>query len=208
MVWHTVPRAVQLLFPRRIWRRVPSENRICLTFDDGPVPGATDYVLNELAKRGQKATFFMVGDNIQKHTSLAKEVLQAGHGVGNHTFNHRNGWKTPDADYLENIRAFDEVLGERLGIQTDLYRPPYGLMKSSQAQVVLESKKIVMWNVLSGDYDQSISSARILGESKKNTVGGSIVLFHDQQKTQGVLPKFLPEFLDFLIESRLETALL
>ena len=208
MVWHTVPRAVQLLFPRRIWRKVPSENRICLTFDDGPVPGATDYVLNELAKRGQKATFFMVGDNIQKHTSLAKEVLAAGHRVGNHTFNHRNGWKTPDADYLGNIRAFDEVLGERFGIQTDLYRPPYGLMKSSQAKVVLESKKIVMWNVLSGDYDQSISSPRILEESKRNTVSGSIVLFHDQQKTQEVLPKILPEFLDFLIERRLETALL
>ncbi|WP_026968695.1 polysaccharide deacetylase family protein [Algoriphagus terrigena] len=208
MVWHTVPRAVQLLFPRRIWRRVPSENRICLTFDDGPVPGATDYVLNELARRGQKATFFMVGDNIQKHTSLAREVMAAGHRVGNHTFNHRNGWKTPNADYLQNIRAFDEVLGERLGIQTDLYRPPYGLMKSSQAKVVLESKKIVMWNVLSGDYDQSISSPRILEESKRNTVSGSIVLFHDQQKTQEVLPKILPEFLDFLIERRLETALL
>ena len=150
----------------------------------------------------------MVGDNIQKHTSLAKEVLAAGHRVGNHTFNHRYGWKTPDADYLVNIRNFDEVLGERLGIQTDLYRPPYGLMKSSQAKVVLGSKRIVMWNVLSGDYDQSISSPRILEESKRNTVSGSIVLFHDQQKTQEVLPKILPEFLDFLIERRLETALL
>jgi peptidoglycan/xylan/chitin deacetylase (PgdA/CDA1 family) len=99
-------------------------------------------------------------------------------------------------------------LEERLGIQTALFRPPYGLVKNSQAKELLKTKKIVMWNVLSGDYDQSILASRILGESRKNTRAGSIVLFHDQQKTREVLPKVLPEFLDFLVESGLETALL
>ncbi len=208
MVWHTVPRFVQLFFPRRIWTGEPSENRIYLTFDDGPVPGVTDYVLNELAKRGQKATFFMVGDNVRKHTELAKEVLGAGHRIGNHTYNHLNGWKTPDKDYLENVQAFDETVGNLLGVQTDLFRPPYGLMKSSQAKSLLESKRILMWNVLSGDYDPSLSSSRIKDETIANTRAGSLVLFHDQQKTMEVLPKILPAYLDFLVERGFETALL
>lgn len=208
MVWHTVPRAVQLLFPKRTWEGDPRTNRVYLTFDDGPVPGVTDFVLNELAKRGQQATFFMVGDNIKKHPELAKAVLDAGHGIGNHTFNHLNGWKTPDRDYLENIRTFDHFLEQKLGIQTALFRPPYGLMKNSQAKEVLKIKKIVMWNVLSGDYDPSIVASRVLVESRKNTRAGSIVLFHDQQKTREVLPKVLPRFLDFLGESGLEAALL
>lgn len=208
MVWHTVPRPVQLIFPRRMWEGDPSGNQVFLTFDDGPVPGVTDYVLNELAKRGQRATFFMVGDNIQKHPDLAKEVNGAGHSIGNHTFHHQNGWKTPNLEYTENIQAFDKILEKTLGIQTSLFRPPYGLMKSSQAKVILQTKKIVMWNVLSGDYDRSLESSRILQKSIKNTRSGCIILFHDQQKTQEVLPKVLPDYLDFLIEQGFETSLL
>lgn len=208
MVWHTVPRSVQLLFPKRIWKGDPSGNRIYLTFDDGPVPGVTDYVLNELAKRGQKATFFMVGDNLRKHAGLAREVLQAGHGFGNHTYHHRNGWNTPDQEYLDNVRAFDQIASQNLGVQTALFRPPYGLVKLSQAKSLLQSKKIVMWNVLSGDYDTALGAPRILSKTMKNTRPGSIVLFHDQQKTREVLPKVLPGFLDFLAEQGFETALL
>jgi peptidoglycan/xylan/chitin deacetylase (PgdA/CDA1 family) len=208
MVWHTVPRSVQLLFPKRIWKGDPSGNRVYLSFDDGPVPGVTDYVLNELARRGQKATFFMVGDNIRKHANLAKEVLQAGHGFGNHTYHHRNGWNTPDQEYLDNVWAFDQIAMQNLGVQTALFRPPYGLVKLSQAKFLLQSKKIVMWNVLSGDYDSSLDASRILGKTVQNTRPGSIVLFHDQQKTREVLPKVLPRFLDFLMEKGFETALL
>jgi peptidoglycan/xylan/chitin deacetylase (PgdA/CDA1 family) len=208
MVWHTVPRSVQLLLPKRMWEGDAVGSRVHLTFDDGPVAGVTDYVLNELAKRNQKATFFMVGDNIRKNPELAAEVLKSGHGIGNHTFNHLNGWKTPNAEYLENIQACDRILEEKLGAGTLFYRPPYGMVKSSQAKTILRSKKIVMWNVLSGDYDRKISSSRILEKTKKYTRSGSIVLFHDQQKTREVLPEFLPQFLDFLIERGLETTLL
>ncbi|GAA0880535.1 polysaccharide deacetylase family protein [Algoriphagus jejuensis] len=208
MIWHTVPRAVQLLFPKRIWKGDPSGKCVYLTFDDGPVPGVTDYVMNELAKRGQKATFFMVGDNVRKHRSLAKEVLDAGNAIGNHTFNHRNGWKTADTDYLENVREFDRVLEEGLGLKTELFRPPYGLLKGSQAKVLLESKKIVMWDVLSGDYDPSLKASRILHKTQENTRSGSIVLFHDQQKTREVVPKVLPSYLEFLRQNGFETRLL
>lgn len=208
MVWHTVPKAVQLVFPRRIWSGDGSGNQVFLTFDDGPVPGVTDFVLNELAKRDQKATFFMVGDNLQKHRTLGVEVLAAGHGVGNHTNNHLNGWKTADHEYLQNIQGFDQQLETSLGIQTDLFRPPYGRIRRSQANAVLKSKKLVMWNVLSGDFDPRIDPSRILSKSIKNTRPGSIVLFHDQKKTIKTIRKVLPEYLDFLKENGLQTGLL
>jgi peptidoglycan/xylan/chitin deacetylase (PgdA/CDA1 family) len=208
MVWHSVPKAVQFIFPNRIWAGDASDDQVYLTFDDGPVPGITDFVLNELAKRGQKATFFMVGDNLRKHRSLGNEVFAAGHQIGNHTYNHLNGWKTSDQDYLKNIQIFDQELEASLGLKTTLFRPPYGLIRNSQAKAVLKSKKLIMWNVLSGDYDQRIDSSRVLSKSIQNTKSGSIVLFHDQQKTEEVLQKVLPGYLDFLLDKGFKTKLL
>lgn len=208
MVWHTVPKVVQLVFPKRIWSGDYSENQIFLTFDDGPVPGVTDFVLNELAKRDQKATFFMVGDNLRKYPALGKAVLDSGHRIGNHTHNHLNGWRTSDAKYLENIQEFDQELENSLDVYTDLFRPPYGLIKSSQAKAVLKSKRLVMWNMLSGDYDQRIEPSRILSKSIRNTRSGSIVLFHDQQKTEEAIRKVLPVYLDFLKDNGLKTSIL
>lgn len=208
MVWHTVPKAVQLFFPRRIWEKDDPGNQVYLTFDDGPVAGVTDFVLNELAKRGQKATFFMVGDNLRKNPTLGKAVLESGHQIGNHTFNHLNGWKTADIEYFKNIQAFDQELENRLGIRTELFRPPYGLIRSSQAKAVLKSKKLIMWNVLSGDYDQRINPSRVLSKSINNTRPGSVVLFHDQQKTKETILKVLPEYLDFIEDQGLQTGLL
>lgn len=208
MVWHTIPKAVQLIFPKRIWSGDGSESQVYLTFDDGPVPGVTDFVLNELAKRGQKATFFMVGDNLRKYRSLGSEVVESGNQIGNHTYNHLNGWKTSDENYLKNIHSFDQELETLLGIQTSLFRPPYGLIKNSQAKVILKSKKLVMWNLLSGDYDRKLIPSRILSKSMNNTTPGSIVLFHDQQKTKEIIRKILPNYLDFLIEKGFKTGLL
>lgn len=208
MVWHTVPRPVQLFFPKRIWSGEASGNQVYLTFDDGPVPGVTDFVLNELAKRNQKATFFMVGDNLRKYPTLGKEVLESGHAIGNHTQNHLNGWKTNDATYFKNITDFDQLLDTTLGIQTELFRPPYGLIRSSQAKMVLNTKKLVMWNVLSGDYDKMIALSRVLAKSITHTRSGSIILFHDQLKTKDVIREILPSYLDFLIEKGFKTSLL
>ncbi|WP_332913682.1 polysaccharide deacetylase family protein [Algoriphagus boritolerans] len=139
---------------------------------------------------------------------MGKTVLDSGHRIGNHTHNHLNGWRTSNAKYLENIQEFDQELENSLGIHTDLFRPPYGLIKSTQAKAVLKSKRLVMWNMLSGDYDQRIEPSRILSKSIKNTRSGSIVLFHDQQKTKETIREILPEYLDFLKESGLKTSLL
>lgn len=208
MVWHTVPKAVHLFFPKRIWIGDDSEQQVYLTFDDGPVAGVTDFVLNELAKRGLKATFFMVGDNLRKYPTLGSDVLLAGHRIGNHTYNHLNGWKFADGEYLKNIQAFDQELENSLGIRTELFRPPYGLIKNSQAKKVLNSKKLIMWNVLSGDYDSRLNATRVLSKSIQNTKSGSIILFHDQQKTKEVLYKILPDYLDFLVGKGFKTSLL
>jgi len=204
MVWHTVPKVIQHLFPDRLWEDSKEQNSVFLTFDDGPVPGSTDYVLEELDKRGQKASFFMVGENIRKHQYLAKSVIEAGHKVGNHTFNHLNGWKHNTEFYLENVAMCKTELQE-IGVETDLFRPPYGMMKGSQARQLGKNYKLVMWSMLSGDYDLRLTTDLLLLKSKKYTKPGRIVVFHDQQKTRNILPKILPDYLDFIVDQGWET---
>jgi peptidoglycan-N-acetylglucosamine deacetylase len=205
---HHVPRWIQRFFPRRVWEGNAGQKQLYLTFDDGPVPGITDFVLEELGKRGQKATFFMVGDNVRKHTQLAQEVVQADHRVGNHTFNHLHGFKTGFKIYVENVIACDWVLEEKLGIQTQLFRPPYGMMRPLQAKELSKIKTVVMWSLLTGDYDLSVSPARLLREVKPRTTPGKIIVFHDQEKTRGHLQKFLPDYLDFINDKGFITELL
>ncbi|TDQ15025.1 peptidoglycan/xylan/chitin deacetylase (PgdA/CDA1 family) [Algoriphagus boseongensis] len=208
MVFHSVPKPIQLIFPKRKWEGDGKDDQVYLTFDDGPVPGVTDFVLEELSKRDQKATFFMVGDNVRKHSSLAKEVLSEGHGIGNHTYSHLNGYKTSYETYYKDFLVGENIFQDNLGIKTSLFRPPYGLLKHSQAEQVRETHQIIMWSVLSGDYSTALDSSQVLVETQKRTKAGSIVVFHDQEKTTQVLPEILPSFLDFLIDRGLKTALL
>lgn len=205
MVWHTVPRLVQRFFPRRIWNGNPANNRIYLTFDDGPVPGVTDFVLDELAKRGQVATFFVVGDNVRKFPELARRILESGHQIGNHTFNHLNGWKTNRQSYLENIERCQDTLRDQLAFEATLFRPPYGLMTQLQAKLVGETHQIAMWSLLSGDYDEQLGPEEILRKIKIHSNPGKIVVFHDQQKTADVLPVFLPNYLDYILDQSWST---
>lgn len=208
MVFHTVPWVIQRLFPQRIWSKNSEGNQVFLTFDDGPVPGVTDFVLQELSKRAMKATFFMVGDNVRKHSSLAKEVLSQGHQIANHTFHHLNGWKTKREKYVQDFLACNQIIEDQLGVQTKLFRPPYGLMTSAEAKEISKTHSIVMWNMLSGDYDLKLDAKEVLRKSIENTGPGSIVLFHDQQKTSSVLPKILPTYLDKLLDKGWTTATL
>jgi peptidoglycan/xylan/chitin deacetylase (PgdA/CDA1 family) len=194
-----LPYILTLLYPNRLWKGPELERKVSLTFDDGPVPGVTDWVLGELAKRGLSATFFMVGDNVRKHTSLAQEVVAAGHQVGNHTYHHLSGWKTSTGAYLKDVVACDAILEDTLGIKTSLFRPPYGWMKPLQARAVAKDKKIVMWSLLSYDFNSSLAAEKIVEACISRTCSGTILVFHDQEKTREQLKKVLPHYLDFLI---------
>lgn len=169
-----------MMFPAHlIWRIPTAEKILYLTFDDGPHPVATAFVLNELKKYKAKATFFCIGKNVQEQPQLYQQILTEGHRVGNHTHNHLNGWKTDDKTWLSNVKEAAKW------IDSDLFRPPYGKIRSFQAKLLQEatpSFRIIMWNVLSADFDQNISKEQCFNHVKSNAKPGSIIVFHDSEK--------------------------
>lgn len=185
------------LYPKLIWKVKTTEKKIYLTFDDGPIPQLTDWVLDTLKSFEAKATFFCVGENIKKHPEIFDRIIQAGHAIGNHTQHHLNGKKTPFDEYLANALACDVELQSK-GQTTDLFRPPYGRLTNAQRKKLLQQKQIIMWDVLTQDYDQSIAPDVILKKSINATEKGSIVVFHDnlkaEQNLKSVLPKYLEHF--------------
>ena len=205
---YQIPFFLPFLYSNRLWSGPASERKISLTFDDGPVPGITDWVLAELEKRGLKATFFMVGDNVRKHPGLAQSVLAAGHQLGNHTYHHLSGWKTSTQTYLNDVASCDAILADTVGEMPRFFRPPYGWMSPGQAKGLVPSKKIVMWNLLSYDFDPVLSSESLIRECTSRTAPGTIVVFHDQQKTKAQLMRVLPQYLDFLVGEGYTTQLL
>jgi len=164
-----------------------------LTFDDGPVPEVTPWVLSVLADFKARATFFVVGENVKKHPEVFRRIVEQGHSIGNHTYNHLKGWKTGDKGYLENCRKCAEVLNQEGG----LFRPPYGRMRKSQIKEVLKMyEKIVMWDVLSYDFDKLLSPEVCLKKVLRKSREGSIVVFHDSIKAKDNLEFVLPRFLE------------
>jgi len=194
MFLHHSPFWLKAFFPGFIWHIPTQEKKIFLTFDDGPIPDITESVLETLDQYGAKATFFCIGNNVQKHPEIFQKLLDKDHAVGNHTFNHMNGWKTEDAVYLENIKQCDA----ELNLPTKLFRPPYGRIKKSQSHVVKKERQIIMWDVLSGDFSKEITQEVCLRKSIQHARPGSIVLFHDSVKAapnmQYALPRFLEHF--------------
>jgi len=194
MFLHHSPFWLKAFFPGFIWHIPTQEKKIFLTFDDGPIPDITESVLETLDQYGAKATFFCIGNNVQKHPDIFQKLLDKDHAVGNHTFNHMNGWKTQDAVYLENIKQCDA----ELNLPTKLFRPPYGRIKKSQSHVVKKERQIIMWDVLSGDFSKEITQEVCLRKSIQHARPGSIVLFHDSVKAapnmQYALPRFLEHF--------------
>jgi peptidoglycan/xylan/chitin deacetylase (PgdA/CDA1 family) len=208
MVIHHVPTFIPKLFKHYTWHKDRSEKKIYLTFDDGPVPEVTDFVLNELDRFEMKATFFMVGDNVKKNPDLAKAVKDGGHAIGNHTYHHVNGYKTPDHIYLKEVKECQSILEEVLEIKTNIFRPPYGRITKSQYQALSPEFEVIMWDVLSGDYDRNLSAEKCLQKSIKYTQNGSLIVFHDQIKTKTIIREVLPSYLNFIYESGFETATL
>ncbi|MNF30664.1 Peptidoglycan-N-acetylglucosamine deacetylase [compost metagenome] len=200
--WIKTKQLIKKLFCNYVWDLPNSKNKIYLTFDDGPIPEITEWVLDELKKNEVKATFFCIGNNIQKHPELFKKVIQEGHSIGNHTFNHVNGWKTTTKDYLENVKLCELAMANK---KTNLFRPPYGKIKKEQSKQLRQlGYKIIMWDVLSADFDQTISPEQCLKNVLSNVKSGSIIVFHDSIKASQNLKFALPKTLEFLKEKGFE----
>lgn len=185
------PNFLRTLFPGFLWKFDPQQKDIYLTFDDGPIPEVTPWVLDQLKHFNAKATFFCVGENIKKHPEVFTQLVSEGHSIGSHTFNHLNGW------YTENKQYFKNVMEGARQAKSKLFRPPYGKIKPSQAYFLNRHYTIVMWDVLSGDFDPEISAERVLDNVTKNSSNGSIVVFHDSKKTFEKLQFVLPKALEF-----------
>jgi peptidoglycan/xylan/chitin deacetylase (PgdA/CDA1 family) len=193
MYFHKTPAFIATLFPDILWRVKTTNKEIYLTFDDGPVPEATPWVLDELDKFNAKATFFMVGENIEKNPEIFEEVLARGHTAGNHTYNHLKGGETNNTNYFDNIRKAENFLNSK---STNLFRPPHGRLKWSQYKRLKKIYKIIMWDVLSGDFSSVLSAGECLDKSLKASEPGSIIVFHDSIKSIAKLKRVLPKYLD------------
>jgi peptidoglycan-N-acetylglucosamine deacetylase len=185
-------RIIKKLAPELIWNMERNEKVIYLTFDDGPINLVTPFVLDELIKYNAKATFFCIGDNIRKHPDVFKRLIAEGHSIGNHTYNHLSGWKTDNQIYFDNILKSETLIpGE-----SNLFRPPYGRISRSQIKYLKEFYKIIMWDVLSGDFQKSLNPEKCLKGCISKTESGTIIVFHDSIKAFPVLSKVLPSYLD------------
>ena len=206
MHFFTVPSTIQWLIPSCTWRKEGQGKVIYLTFDDGPHPEITAWVMDELKKHQIKATFFCVGDNLKKHTETAKQLLTQGHQIGNHTMHHIKGWKHNNGDYLkdvENCETEIRDIHEQLDIkkpQPRLFRPPYGQIKPSQIKLLrTKGYEIIQWSDLSCDYDKRLDCEKSLSALVKNAKPGSIVVFHDSEKAEHQLKQILPSYLEAML---------
>lgn len=189
------PFIYRMLFPGAFWRKpVEGEKTIYLTFDDGPIPEITPWVLDLLDKYDIKATFFCVGDNVRKYPDIYKMVLDRGHRVGNHTFNHIQGIRTFSKRYLENTKLASEY------IESDLFRPPHGHMRIPQFFTLRRYYKIVMWDVVTRDYSKLMTPEKVLENVKRYTRDGSIIVFHDSLKAEKNMKYALPRSIEWLKE--------
>ena len=196
------PWILKKLYPKRL-SRITAEKTLFLTFDDGPIPGITPWVLDLLEKYSAKATFFCIGDNVRKYPEVFEQIKAKNHAFGNHTFNHFDGWKTKTSDYIENFKKAEEIIESqfqhKLTSEEKLFRPPYGKIKNKQAAKIANlGYKIVMWDVITGDYDKNYDAEECLKNTRNLISSGSIIVFHDSLKAEKnlkyVLPKLLEEY--------------
>jgi len=177
---------IRLIYQGALWRINTKEKKLFLTFDDGPIPTVTDWVLDFLREQNIKASFFCIGKNVKNNPEIFKRIIKEGHAIGNHSFNHENGWLTSYTKYLNSISQCADL------VETKLFRPPYGKLSFRQFFTLRKQYKIVLWDVLTYDYDQSISPETSLTNSILKTRSGSIIIFHDSLKAFKKMKEMLP----------------
>ena len=192
------PKLLRWLYPRALWRMDKNVKAVYLTFDDGPIPNITPWVLDLLDKYNIKATFFLVGDNVRKHPEEFKMIIERGHRVGNHTFNHISGLKYLSYNYLENTNKANEL------INSTLFRPPHGWMRWGQYMVLSHRYTVVMWDLVTRDYSKRLNGRQVLRNVKKYVRNGSIITFHDSIKSEKNLKYALPRAIEWLLEQGYE----
>lgn len=189
------PKLLHSLYRDAVWFLPNSNNKIHLTFDDGPVPDITSKCLDILKEHKVSATFFCVGENISKNPELFTRILDEGHAVGNHSYNHLKGWKTDNSTYYENVQKCADQ------INSSLFRPPYGKIKRSQLKHLRNQYKIIMWDVLSADFDPKVSVEQCINNVTENTESGSIIVMHDNEKCGNKMLEALPTIIQKLKDS-------
>ena len=185
------PRLLRPLWGKVVWRKDPSKKVIYLTFDDGPVPEVTPLVLDLLDEHNIKATFFCVGENVQKHPDTFAQVMSRGHKVGNHTFNHLKGFSVKDEEYYDNIDKAAELINSKL------FRPPYGRITGKQMKKLRDRYTIIMWDVITHDYNKNLSPETIMRTIKRYSRNGSLVVFHDSIKAKENVLAVLPLAIEY-----------
>lgn len=184
------PSLLKKVFPSLLWKVKTKEKELYITFDDGPHPTITPWVLDMLDQFEAKATFFCIGKNVELYPEVYQEIIKRGHSIGNHTHNHHNGWKTLTKDYVANTQKAAEV------IDSKLFRPPYGKIKPAQIRRLKGDYKIVMWSIISGDFDQNLLGEECLNNVVQNTEKGNIIVFHDSEKAEKNMKYALPRLLN------------
>lgn len=196
------PYVAKLVYPSLLWDMPSNDNKIYITFDDGPDPEVTPIVLKLLDDYNAKATFFCVGENVKKFPETFALLKQNGHAIGNHSYNHLNGWKTSNRDYYKNIEEASDF------IESNLFRPPYGRISPSQIKHLKKKFRIIMWSALSYDFDTRLSKEDCLELSIKNSVAGTIIVFHDSEKAKENMLYALAGFLKYFKGKGLEFSVL
>ncbi len=198
------PSVIPVLYRNQTWSFSPKDKTIYLTFDDGPTPVITDWVLDTLQQYNAYATFFGIGKNIEEHPLIFKRIIDDGHTIGNHTYDHLNGWKTSTEDYLNSVLKTEELIqnlkldSDNSGRNPKLFRPPYGKIKTSQTKILLKHHyHIIMWSVLSADFDMTIDANTCLDNVIENVENGSVIVFHDSKKASEKLKVVLPKVLEY-----------
>lgn len=186
------------IFKRGLFRKNPNEHAVYLTFDDGPIPIVTPWVLDLLDQYNIKATFFVVGENVKKYPEIFEQVVQRGHKIGNHTFNHVRGLKMRSADYTDNVDKCNSLF------KTNLFRPPHGVLRPWEMDYLMESYQVVFWDVVTRDYSKRISADKVFKIVKKYTRNGSIIVFHDSLRSRDRLYNSLARSIEWLISQGYE----